>query len=208
MCRAFYFCMLSFVKYCGYTSLSVYSINMAPKFYRTQAPCVVNLETHMTLSHDLLIESKSVRSQALNGASDEQALKVLNKARSILLATWKGVGYATTEQVAAFYEVALTTIKETYRIDKQEFGGEVIMLAGQDLRDARQVICLPSKTSQALVWTAKAFLRVGLMLRDSEIAKKLRDQYEQVMALADASGMPRATFLREVLLTALGVQDA
>jgi hypothetical protein len=47
------------------------------------------------------------------------------------------------------------------------------ILRGRSLKDAREIVSLPSDTSQAATWTPRAALRLGMLLRDSEVAKKV-----------------------------------
>ncbi|MBW4666494.1 MAG: hypothetical protein KME60_03360 [Cyanomargarita calcarea GSE-NOS-MK-12-04C] len=129
----------------------------------------------MQFSHDLLIDSRETRVQALNSATNEHAITVLNKAKAVVLAVWEGIGIATTAQVAEYYEVSDKAIKHIIERNGDEFAEEVRLLTGKELQDVRSKLELSPRTPKALAWNARGFLRVGLMLRDSLVAKALRD---------------------------------
>ncbi len=130
----------------------------------------------MTIVSDLvLIESKSAREGQLARMSHDSAQNLLNKIKSLYFAFWKGVGSATTEQLADFYEVPVGTIRPLLKPHKDEFESDgVKTIRAKTLKDARCLIQLPPETSQALIWTPRAALRLGMLLRDSAIAKTVR----------------------------------
>ncbi|MEO0538541.1 MAG: DNA-binding protein [Cyanobacteria bacterium P01_A01_bin.123] len=127
------------------------------------------------LSDSVLVESKSARSEQLASISHERSQDILVKLKSLYFALWQGTGIATTEQMAGFYEVPEDSIKKAYTRHQDEFvqdGAKV--LRGKALRDARDTVSLASKTSQAIVWTPRATLRLGMILEKSEMAKRVR----------------------------------
>lgn len=127
------------------------------------------------VSESVLIESKSARNNQLAQMPHERAVDVLNKVKAIVFALWQGTGTATTEQLAEFYEVPVGTIRPLLKPHKDEFESDgVKTLRSKALKDARCVIQLPCETSQALVWTPRAALRLGVLLRNSAIAKAIR----------------------------------
>jgi hypothetical protein len=129
----------------------------------------------MYLSDAILIESKSARDDRLFHLSDTGAKEILNKVKFLLFALWQGVGIATTEQVAEFYEVDAATIRQVFKRHRDEFTPDGLqVLRGDAFQNARDILSLASKTSQAVIWTPRATLRLGMLLRDSEIAKQVR----------------------------------
>lgn len=130
----------------------------------------------MTILPDsVLIESKSARDNHLERVSHDNAQDTLNKLKSLYFALWTGEGIATTEQLADFYEVPVGTIRPLLKPHKDEFESDgVKTLRSKALKDARCVIQLAPETSQALIWTPRAALRLGMLLRDSDIAKAVR----------------------------------
>ncbi len=80
-----------------------------------------------------------------------------------------------TEQVAQFYEVSEANLRNLVKSHRQEFASDGLKaIRGKDLKDARNLWLLPSKTSQVTVWTPRAVLRAGMLMRDSEVAKAVR----------------------------------
>lgn len=127
------------------------------------------------LTHEIVIESPSARNQVLNNRTDEQSLANLNKAKSLIMAVWNSTSLATTEQLADYYGVPKKTVNNLVDRHRDEFGTELKNLTGKELQDAVFILRIPSKTSQALVFTARGALRVGLLLTQSEVAKNVRN---------------------------------
>ncbi|MBE9038174.1 hypothetical protein [aff. Roholtiella sp. LEGE 12411] len=129
----------------------------------------------LPLNQSVLLESRTLRTSALKDFSGDKALSILSKAKAIIFAVWSGSGWATTAQIAEYFEVSESAIKELYRVNHEEFRAEESqILSGKDLRDARQKLCLPSKTSQVRVFSALGTLRIAMLLQQSEIAAQVR----------------------------------
>jgi len=131
----------------------------------------------MYLSDDsILVESKAARERQMAEMTNERAEDLLRRAKAIVFAA-SGEGIATTEQMAVFYEVPSSTVRSVIREGnhRDELNSDGLKtLRGRDLKDARAIIALPSDTSQALVWTPRAALRLGMFLRDSLVARQVR----------------------------------
>jgi hypothetical protein len=129
----------------------------------------------LPLNQSVLLESRSLRTSALKDFSSDKALSILSKAKAIIFAVWGGSGWATTGEIAEYFEVTESAVKELYRVNHSEFqDSETKILKGNDLRDARQTLCLPSKTSQVRVFSAQGTLRIAMLLQQSEIAAQVR----------------------------------
>lgn len=130
----------------------------------------------MTILPDsVLVESKSARDNRLAELSHDRASEVLNKVKSLYFALWQGVGTATTEQIAEFYEVSNDVVRDNLRRHRDEFDSDGLkLLKGKALKDVREIISLTPDTPQATIWTPRAALRLGMLLRDSEVAKTVR----------------------------------
>ncbi len=128
-----------------------------------------------SFNQSVLVESPSFRTSALSHLDDSRAEDILNKAKAIVLAVWSGTGWATTAQIAEYFSVTESAVKELYRVNQSEFRTEETKtLTGTDLRDARQMLCLPSKTSQVRVFSAVGALRIAMMLQQSQVAAEVR----------------------------------
>ena len=129
----------------------------------------------MILSDSVLIESKSARDNQLARVSHDRAQEVLNKVKSLYFALWQGIGTCTTEQVADFYEVPADNARQLLKTYRDEFESDgVKTLRGKTLRDVRDLLSLTSAPSNLTIWTPRAALRLGMLLRDSEVAKQVR----------------------------------
>lgn len=131
------------------------------------------------LSGSVLVESKSARDNQLEQVSDERALEILNKVKALYFALWQGTGTTTTELVAAFFEVSDDTIRSVLKRHKQEMGSDGVKeLRGKDLQSLQAIghciVQLPEATTRVTLWTPRATLRLGMLLRDSEVAKTVR----------------------------------
>jgi phage antirepressor YoqD-like protein len=114
-----------------------------------------------------LTESRALRDR--NIARTE----VLDKVKA--LALLPGDTYATTELVADFYEVDAETVKKTVQRSLDELTSDGFrVLRGDELRDMKSLGGISSRTPGLAVFPRRAILRVGMLLRDSEIAKRVR----------------------------------
>ena len=127
------------------------------------------------ITNSVLIESKTAREHQLAQIDEERATFVLNKIKSLFFAVWKGTNTTVTEQVAQFYEVPEGSLRKLLKFHREEFESDGLKtIRGKALSDARYLWSLPSKTSQVTVWTPRAVLRAGMLMRDSEVAKAVR----------------------------------
>jgi hypothetical protein len=146
----------------------------------------------MYLSGEVFVESKFARDRQLAEIPGEQAQEMLNRAKALMFAVWKEDGIATSEQMADFYEVTTDVVRDNIRRHRDEFDSDGLkVLRGKSLKDAREIISLPSDTSQATVWTPRAALRLGMLLRDSEVAKQLRNLLVEMAAQGGRSPSTR-----------------
>jgi hypothetical protein len=127
------------------------------------------------VSDSVLVESKSARDHQLERISPERAQQILNKLKAIYFAVWKGEGNTTTELLADFYEVPEANIRQLLKTHRAEFVSDGLqILRGKDLRQVSDLLSLTSKTVNVAVWTPRAAMRLGLLLRNSAIAAALR----------------------------------
>ena len=144
-----------------------------------------------------LIENKDLRLEVMQGIIDE--LATLNKVKNLVTLPMDNL--VTTELVADFYEVSVDVIKmcvsnnrdevelDGYKVwKKADFLSKNILLktkrGGFDLVHEGEVIASGSNMGIAL-FTPRSILRVGMLLRDSQVAKQVRttllDIHETVM---------------------------
>lgn len=130
----------------------------------------------MKLTHTVLMESRSARDYGLTEVTVRDSQQsLLRKVKNVFFALWQGGEYMTTKQVAEFYKTSEFNIRQNYKRCKSEFDADgVIKLEGEALRDARDILSLPSRTSQASLYSPRAVLRMGFMLQGSDIAAQVR----------------------------------
>ena len=130
----------------------------------------------MDFSSDLLVESRSAREQGIGKLKEQHSEEqVLNKVKQLFFAVWKNVGRVTRQQLADFYEVSIDSIDKNYQRHEDEFKlDRVEVLRGASLKDARDILSLASKSSQETIYTSAGALRMGFILRESEVAKTVR----------------------------------
>lgn len=169
------------------------------------------------LSEIVLVESKTARDGQIASTTQDRAEEILSKAKGLLyFAMHQGSRIATTEQVADFYEVTTNVVRDNVRRHRDEFDSDVVkVLKGKTLRDVREILSLTPDTPQATVWNPRGTLRLGMLLRDSEVAKGVRTallneveesgqkserikELELQVAIAQANAAATATQLRLV----------
>ena len=132
-----------------------------------------------------ILENKEIREKLI------QRLDVLDKVKQVV--TMPSTELITMEQVADYYEVdikAIDTIinrhydelsEDGYRVYTKSEIINLLNLQNEDLKDLKgktvvaignQNIIIPNRGLR--LFTRRALLRVGMLLRDSEIAKRIR----------------------------------
>lgn len=124
----------------------------------------------------VLLESPTARQDYLTDVNDDRALETINKAKALLMASWQGTGIATTEQMAEYYEVPNDTIKKVYQRNREELESDgVKILRGKALKDVGDIMSPSQERVPSLtIWTPRAALRLGMLLRDSPVAQQVR----------------------------------
>jgi hypothetical protein len=123
----------------------------------------------------ILLESVSARNEKLSSITQDAALDHLNKAKSLVMAMWQGTGVATTQQLADYYEVSEDTVQSAIKNNRDEFVSDGLkVVKGKELKDVVSLVDTTSKTPSLTIWTPRAALRLGMLLRDSEVAKQVR----------------------------------
>lgn len=146
----------------------------------------------MSIVSDLvLLESQSARNHQLQQMTHERAYEVLCKAKALLVALWQGTGVTTTDEIARYYEVESSVVRHASKQYRDELvsDGWREVRGKEDLKALRNIGCevfsLPIATTRVAIWTPRAALRLGMVLRDSAIALAVRtsllDALEQIV---------------------------
>lgn len=130
----------------------------------------------LDFSSDLLVESKSAREQGIDKLKIQHAeQRILNKVKQLFFAVWKDAARATRQQIADFYEIPLGTLDSNYKEHREEFESDgVENVFGSDLKELKRVLPLSENAAAAVIYTPAGILRMGFILRDSEVAKTVR----------------------------------
>lgn len=130
----------------------------------------------MDFSDDFLVESKAAREQGLAKLKAQHSEeRILNNVKALFFAVWQGVGRISRQQLADFYEVPVNTIDTNHQRHKDEFDVDgVEVLSGKDLKEVRLIMSLTSSAPKETIYTPAGALRMGFILRDSQLAKTVR----------------------------------
>jgi len=132
-----------------------------------------------------LVEQKNLRDQCVN------RVEVLDKVKKLFLIPKFDV--MTTKMIADYYEVGLEAIQSCYKDNKSEIDldgvcikpykdflsvlkGQVTIGNGKTTIDLSDTIKLVVPRRGVKVFPQRAILRVGMLLRDSTVAKEIRTQ--------------------------------
>ena len=129
----------------------------------------------MILTESAYIESKSVRDNQVASLSNERAEAILMKVKSLYFALWEGTGTTTTSALVDYYEVSGETIQKVIQRHRNELNSDGLKrIRGKALKDVMDRLSISKRTPQLTIWTPRAALRLGMLLRDSEVAQAVR----------------------------------
>ena len=138
------------------------------------------------LKQEQFLESNDLRNQLI------ERTEVLAKVKELFLIP--GLEMMTTRQVADFYEVDFKSVQKVYERHHDEIDADGIKMSnGGDIHrhcvgvnapcgKARLSVLMPNGTevrfspAQNTLFSPRAILRIGMLLRDSEVAKEVRTQ--------------------------------
>ena len=101
-----------------------------------------------------LTESKSLRDVKINQIPNGKALDLLNKAKALVMALWKGESVCTTAQIAKFYEVPEDTVRKVITRHRDEFDSDGLKTVSRKDSEFREIMSLNSEGG-------KIFLSLG-----------------------------------------------
>ncbi len=130
----------------------------------------------MKLTNSVLVESKSARDFGVAEiVSRDSQMVLLNRVKAVCFAAWRGRGWMTTEQIALYCDVPENTVRQNHRRFKAEFDDDgVEKLTGEELQEVRDIMSLSSFAPQAIIFPPRAVLRMGFILKESQIAAGVR----------------------------------
>ncbi|KDE14219.1 hypothetical protein [Rhodococcus aetherivorans] len=92
-----------------------------------------------------------------------------------VLATLPDGFHATTDMVATFYEVDRETVLTVVKRNRDELDDDGYQVVTRALFEETFNMNVPSSASRIALFPRRAVLRVGMLLRDSTIARRVRD---------------------------------
>lgn len=125
----------------------------------------------LKLNEISFVEDKNVRDQYINKT------EVLNKVK--LLTLLPDGEHMTIRQISEYYEVGIDVVRKVIQRNKLELEGDGLKtLLGEEFRNYKSsighnVLELKSSPSTTLI-NKRSILRIGMLLRDSEVAKQIR----------------------------------
>jgi hypothetical protein len=109
--------------------------------------------------------------------TDYGAFEALNKAKALVMAISpshkKTVRYALTVEVADYYEIPYKTVKNQIDLHRDEFVSDGLRVVRKAEALGLGLNARPTSPSVA-IWTPRAMLRLGMLLKKSEVAKQVR----------------------------------
>lgn len=133
------------------------------------------------MSTDLTLASAREDRDALAGRTD-----VLDKVG--VLRTLPDDLHVTTDMVAEFYGVPVKTVQTIVLRNPDELDGDGYRVTTRGAFEAAFNVKVPSSASRIALFPRRAVLRVGMLLRDSVVARQVRDYL--LDSEAPAAAMP------------------
>lgn len=134
----------------------------------------------MGINQDELLESKELRDKLVS------KLEVLEKTKKLILLP--STELMTTKMVAEYFEVSQEVIRDNIRRNKDEIteNGMKMMSYGEikEIINSENISHLKISRQGTNIFSKRAVLNIAMLLRDSEVAKKVRttllDQQEEM----------------------------
>lgn len=153
-----------------------------------------------TITELVLLESPSARSAQMEGMPDPRVEEVLNKAKALVFIARDSSAIALTGAIAEYFEVSEDTVTKSARRHRDEFLLDGLRVASR--KDAEfatdkmsDASTLHQKTRRVLLWTPRAALRLGMLLRDSAVAKQIRSLLVNLAANSEPVDPERLEFI-------------
>lgn len=130
----------------------------------------------MKLSGDMLIESKSARDEGLSIIVKKTLPeRILGYVKDASFVEYQGKKYLTSRQVAEFYGISEDNVRQALHRNRAELESDgAKRLEGKELKEVRDIMSRTSFAPWLNLFTPRAVLRMGWMLRDSDVAAVVR----------------------------------
>ena len=154
-----------------------------------------------------LLQRKEAREDCINRVEE------LDKVGELLLLP--NTEYATTEQVANYYEVGIEAVRKLFQRNKEELvhNGAITLGANKIVDDILRVDKMSIHKTKSgiligdnklnyrsnLLFSKRAILNVGMLLRDSEVAKEIRTRLLDIVHDASKQNSNEETIVENVV---------
>ncbi|MEI7027574.1 hypothetical protein [Paenibacillus sp. y28] len=124
---------------------------------------------------DSLVESKALREAHMS------RIEVLDKVKKLMLLP--DDLHANIEMTATFYEVGKEAINSLIKDNREELESDGLkVLTGTELMSFKDMGLISKNTAAFTIIPRRAILRIGMLLRDSQVARAVRDRLLDVEA--------------------------
>lgn len=169
------------------------------------------MDKNKTNKHDELLENEDLRKKLID------KIEVLNKVKELILLP--NTELMTTRMVADYYEVSQDVIRDNIRRHKEELAENG--LAFKKYKEIKEMISngfnsgrmsqLKISRQGTNVFSRRAVLNIGMLLRDSDVAKRIRtmllDTFESSTIEQRTSNMTKETELIVNIIMANNKED-
>ena len=146
------------------------------------------------MNQEKLLEQKELRESVIN------RLEVLDSVGEILLLP--NTEYATTEMVANYYKVEKKALQKLVERNRDELNTDGLSNKSYKeikvLVNADNMSTLKIPPKGTLIFPKRAILRVGMLLRDSEIAKEIRTKLLDITHDSEKGNGNMNTIINEI----------
>jgi hypothetical protein len=137
------------------------------------------------LQSEALCESKSLRTEALSQFSlvDLESVLTAAKVHSLFQAFWKNEGWATTAQISQYYEVSEEVVRQAVTAHRDEFvdaGYSTPKWSELKQGENSETFSFFKGRKLPALFNPRAAVLLGMLLRDSVIAKAVRAALLQI----------------------------
>lgn len=143
------------------------------------------------MNQENLLEQKELRESVIN------RLEVLDSIGEILLLP--NTEYATTEMVSNYYKVDIEAVQKVIQRNRDELKEDGYkVFKGKELMDIKSKSQLKTRAGSLSLFTKRSILRVGMLLRDSEIAKEIRTKLLDITHDSEKGNGNMNTIINEI----------
>lgn len=125
------------------------------------------------------LNSMDERDMEIGKYTSDEALDTLCKAKALVMASWRSDQYATTKQVADYFEKPTEALNSLRKRHVNELGSDGMIKETRKTLKAlsnkvKAAMNLSGNEASVWLWTPRSVLRAAMLLTESEVAKDVR----------------------------------